>query len=59
VHWVARIDQDRTVIINAAANLKSQLGELNELRERVSKELLSAQKSPQPKHPIEHGAVSP
>jgi hypothetical protein len=47
------------IIINAAANLKSQLGELNELRERVSKELLSAQKTPQPKHPIEQGAVSP
>jgi len=55
----AATDTRLAVIINAAANLKSQLGELNELRERVSKELLSAQKSPQPKHPIEHGAVSP
>ena len=40
----AATDTRLAVIINAAANLKSQLAELNELRERVSRELLSAQK---------------
>jgi hypothetical protein len=40
----AATDTSLAVVINAAANLKSQLAELNELRERVSRELLSAQK---------------
>ncbi len=53
----AATDTRLAVVINAAANLKAQICELNELRERVSKKLLSAQKSSQPKHPIEHGAV--
>jgi hypothetical protein len=41
-------DRHLAVIISAAANLKAQLCELNEVRERVRKELLSARKSPQP-----------
>jgi len=35
------------VVIKTAANLKAQLCELNELGERVRKELLSARESPQ------------
>jgi hypothetical protein len=45
-------------VISAAVNLKAQLCELNELRERVIKAQLSARKLPQPKHRNEHGAVS-
>jgi hypothetical protein len=44
----AATDTRLAVVINAAANLKAQICELNELRERVSKKLLSAQKSSQP-----------
>jgi hypothetical protein len=35
-------DTRLAVVINAAVNLKAQLRELNELRERVKKELPSA-----------------
>jgi hypothetical protein len=38
-------------VISAAVNLKAQLCELNELRERVKKELPLPRKSPQPKLP--------
>ena len=51
-------DRRLAVVISAAANLKAQLCELNELRERVRKELLSARKSPQPKRRNAHGAIS-
>jgi hypothetical protein len=51
-------DTRLAVVINAAAFLKAQLCELTELRERVRKELLSARKSPQPKHRNGHGAIS-
>jgi len=44
-------DRRLAVIISAAAKLKAQLCELNELRERVKKELASARKSPQPELP--------
>ena len=36
-------------LADTAANLNAQLCELNELRERVRKALLSDRKSPQPK----------
>jgi hypothetical protein len=49
------IDARLAVLIDDAANLKAQLCELNELRERVRKELLSARKS---KHRNGHGAIS-
>jgi hypothetical protein len=42
-------DPRLAIVIRAAVNLKVQLCELNELRERVNKELASAGKSPQPK----------
>jgi hypothetical protein len=54
----AATDTRLAVVINAAANLKAQLGELNELRERLRKELLSARKSPRPKYRNGHGATS-
>jgi hypothetical protein len=44
-------DTRLAVIISAAVNLKAQLCELNELRERVKKELQIPWKSPQPKLP--------
>jgi hypothetical protein len=37
-------------LADTAANLNAQLCELNELRERVRKALLSAPKPPKPKH---------
>jgi hypothetical protein len=51
-------DTRLAVLINAAAILKAQLCELNELRERLRKELLSARKTPQPKHRNGRGAIS-
>jgi hypothetical protein len=42
-------DTRLAVIVSAAVNLKAQLCELNELRERVKKELPFPRKSPQPK----------
>jgi hypothetical protein len=44
-------DPRLAIVIRAAVNLKVQLCELNELRERVNKELASVGKSPQPKLP--------
>jgi hypothetical protein len=44
-------DARLAILTNAAVNLKAQLCELNELRERVKKELPLAQKLPQPKLP--------
>jgi len=44
-------DTRLAVIVSAAVNLKAQLCELNELRERVKNELPSPRKSPQPKLP--------
>jgi hypothetical protein len=52
------LQQRLAAVTDTAANLKAQLCELNELRERVRKELLSARKSPQPKHRNGHGAIS-
>jgi len=46
----AATDTRLAVVIKAAANLKAQLCELNGLRERVRKELLSARESPQATH---------
>ena len=43
-------DTRLAVVIKAAANLEAQLCELNELGERVRKELLSARESPQATH---------
>ena len=54
----AATDTRLAVVISAAVNLKAQLCELNELRERVIKAQLSARKLPQPKHRNEHSAVS-
>jgi hypothetical protein len=61
VSWGAQMNslqQRLAAVTDTAANLKAQLCELNELRERVRKELLSARKSPQPKHRNGHGAIS-
>ncbi|HTG06799.1 MAG TPA: hypothetical protein VK635_22470 [Bradyrhizobium sp.] len=54
----AATDTRLAVVISAAVNLKAQLCELNELRERVIKAQLSARKLPQPKHRNERGALS-
>jgi hypothetical protein len=54
----AATDTRLAVVISAAVNLKAQLCELNELRERVIKAQLSARKLPQAKHRNEHCAVS-
>jgi hypothetical protein len=40
------LQQRLAALTDTTANLKAQLCELNELRERVEKELLSARKSP-------------
>ena len=51
--------QQRLVAVtDTAANLKAQLCGLNELRERVRKGMLSARKSPQPKHRNGYGTIS-
>jgi hypothetical protein len=52
------LQQRLAAVTDTAANLKAQLSELNELRERVRKELLSARESPQPKHRNGHDAFS-
>ena len=54
----AATDTRLEVVISAGVNLKAQLRELNELRERVIKAQLSARNLLQLKHRNEHGAVS-
>ena len=46
-HITTRTDNRLTAVIDAAANLKAQLFELERLREQVAQALLSAGKSPQ------------
>jgi hypothetical protein len=50
--------QRLAAFIDTVANLKAQYCELNELRERVRKKLLSARKPSQPKHRNRHDAIS-
>jgi len=52
------LQQRLAAFTDTAANLKAQYCELNELRERIRKKLLSARKSPQPKHRNGHDAIS-